>query len=160
MNEKLELYKHIYKDAEMAIFTLTKLLEELREKDNKIKKTVEEILKGYERYFGEVKDGEQITLILDDKPKFVYASPKIPDIQGCVTIQRGPLVYCFEGADNEGDILSLAIDDDAAIEVEGFEPKLLSGVARLKVQAYRQEIPTGLYTTKKLKETACEAYAT
>lgn len=56
MNEKLELYKHIYKDAEMAIFTLTKLLEELREKDNKIKKTVEEILKGYERYFGEVKD--------------------------------------------------------------------------------------------------------
>lgn len=56
MNEKLELYKHIYKDSEMAIFTLTKLLEELKEKDNKIKKTVEEILKGYERYFSEVKD--------------------------------------------------------------------------------------------------------
>lgn len=56
MNEKIELYKHIYKDCEMSIFTLTKLLEELREKDNKIKKDVEEILKGYERYFSEVKD--------------------------------------------------------------------------------------------------------
>lgn len=56
MNEKLELYKHIYKDCEMSIFSLTKLLEELKEKDNKIKKDVEEILKGYERYFSEVKD--------------------------------------------------------------------------------------------------------
>jgi len=56
MNEKIELYKHIYKDSEMSIFTLTKLLEELKEKDNKIKKDVEEILKGYERYFSEVKD--------------------------------------------------------------------------------------------------------
>lgn len=56
MNEKLELYKHIYKDSEMGIFTITKLLEELKEKDNKIKKDVEEILKGYERYFSEAKD--------------------------------------------------------------------------------------------------------
>lgn len=56
MNEKIELYKHIYKDSEMGIFTITKLLEELKEKDNKIKKDAEEILKGYERYFSEVKD--------------------------------------------------------------------------------------------------------
>lgn len=56
MNEKIELYKHIYKDSEMGIFTITKLLEELKEKDNKIKRDVEEILKGYERYFSEVKD--------------------------------------------------------------------------------------------------------
>lgn len=55
MNENLELYKHIYQDSEMSIFTLTKLLEELKEKDNKIKKTVEEILKGYKRYFEEAK---------------------------------------------------------------------------------------------------------
>lgn len=56
MNEKLELYKHIYKDSEMGIYTLTKLLEELKEKDNKIKKDIEEILKGYERYFSKTKD--------------------------------------------------------------------------------------------------------
>lgn len=56
MYERLELYKHIYKDCEMSIFTLTKLLEELNEKDNKIKKDVNEVLKGYERYFSEVKD--------------------------------------------------------------------------------------------------------
>lgn len=116
------------------------------------------IEKGY-AYFGEVQTGEQIELLLDGEAKFVYATPKIPDMQNCVTIQRGPLVYCFEGADNDGDILSLAVDDDAQIEVEAFDKELLSGVTRLKVQAYRQEIPEGLYTTKKLKETACTAYA-
>lgn len=117
-----------------------------------------EIKDGY-AYFGIVNDGEQIVLELDAAPKFVYASPKIPDIQGCVAIQRGPIVYCFEGADNDGDILSLAIDDASEMEVEAFNAELLSGVARIKVGAFRQEIPEGLYTTKKLQETACTAYA-
>lgn len=61
--ENVELYKHIYHDSEMSIFSLSKLLEELKEKDNKIKKVVEEILKGYDRYYDEVKeilkDGEE-----------------------------------------------------------------------------------------------------
>ena len=50
MNENLELYKHILKDSDMSVYSLTKLLEDLKEKDNKIKTTVEDILKGYERY--------------------------------------------------------------------------------------------------------------
>lgn len=117
-----------------------------------------EVKNGY-AYFGEVNEGEVLELILDGEPKFVYASPKIPDIQGCVAIMRGPLVYCFEGADNDGDILSLALDDNTDIEVLPFDPDLLSGVSRLKVQAYRQEIPSGLYTAKKPEKAACTAYA-
>lgn len=53
--ENLELYKHIYQDSEMSVFTLNKLLTDLKEKDNKIKKDIEEILKGYERYLNESK---------------------------------------------------------------------------------------------------------
>ena len=49
MDENFELYKHILKDTDMSVYSLTKLLEDLKEKDNKIKKTVEDILKGYER---------------------------------------------------------------------------------------------------------------
>lgn len=110
-------------------------------------------------YFTDLKEGELIELILDGEPKFVYASPKIPDIQGCVTLMRGPLVYCFEGADNQGDILSLSLDDQAAIQTQDFEPNLLSGITRLAVSAFRTEIPEGLYTSKKLTETPCTAYA-
>ena len=88
-------------------------------------------------YLGTVETGEIIEIQLDATPEFLYASPKIPDIQGCVALQRGPLVYCFEGADNNGDILSLAIDDSEPEDAEAFEPDLLYGVKRLKVKAFR-----------------------
>ena len=55
MEENFELYKHILKDVDMSVFSLTKLLEGLKDKDNKIKKTIEDILKGYERYLEECK---------------------------------------------------------------------------------------------------------
>lgn len=49
MEEKI-LYKSIYKDTNMAIFTLKETLKKLKEKDNKIKEVIGEIIKGYERY--------------------------------------------------------------------------------------------------------------
>lgn len=48
MKENNELILHIYQDAEMGCFTLDKLINDLKEKDNKIKKTVEDIFKEYE----------------------------------------------------------------------------------------------------------------
>ena len=62
--EELTLYKHIYKDCEMSIFSLDTLLDDLQNKDNKIKKVVEEIREGYGRYFDEVKEA-----LSDDLPK-------------------------------------------------------------------------------------------
>lgn len=50
MNENSELVLHIYKDAEMASYTLTRLLKDLKDKDNKIKKTLEDVLKEYEEW--------------------------------------------------------------------------------------------------------------
>lgn len=55
MDKSLEIVNHIYKDSEMAISTLTKLSNTLEKKDNKIKDTVEDIIKGYERYFKDAK---------------------------------------------------------------------------------------------------------
>ncbi len=48
MDENLELLEYIYKDSDMSVITLEKLLQELNDKDNKIKKKTEEILKSYE----------------------------------------------------------------------------------------------------------------
>ena len=48
MKENNELVLHIYQDAEMASYTLSKLLEDLKDKDNKIKKTLEDVLKEYD----------------------------------------------------------------------------------------------------------------
>ena len=50
MKEKNELLLHIYKDAEMGAYTITKLLEDLKEKDNKIKASLEDTLKEYQEF--------------------------------------------------------------------------------------------------------------
>ena len=55
MNEKYELYKHIYKDAEMAVFTLEKLVSDLKEKDNKIKPLIDELLGNYKDWKEKIK---------------------------------------------------------------------------------------------------------
>ena len=55
MNQNLELVEYLYKNSEMGVYTLTKLLEELNGKENKIKKLVEEELKEYEKFYKESK---------------------------------------------------------------------------------------------------------
>lgn len=55
MNENLELMEYLYQNSEMGVHTLTTLLKELNDKENKIKKLVEEQLKEYEKFQKESK---------------------------------------------------------------------------------------------------------
>lgn len=55
MDENLELLEYIYKTAEMGSYSLTKLIECLNGKENKIKKVVEDEIKGYEKYLEDSK---------------------------------------------------------------------------------------------------------
>jgi DUF1680 family protein len=121
--------------------------------------TVEpKIHKGY-AYLGDVKAGEQIELLLDDTPYFIYPSARIPETTGCVALQRGPLVYCFEGVDNEGDVLSLSVDTEAKIKVHPFDEKLLGGIVMLEVEGRRSSLSDELYSMDPPKETFCSMYA-
>lgn len=56
MEEKYELLEHVHKDATMAVYTLKKLMTELKDKDNHIKGSLEEILHKYEKYATESKE--------------------------------------------------------------------------------------------------------
>ena len=56
MKEKNELLLHIYKDAEMGEYTVTKLLADLKNKDNKIKTSLEDTLKEYECFKNKSKE--------------------------------------------------------------------------------------------------------
>lgn len=55
MNENNELLEHMYQDSEMATYSLETLLNELKGKDNKIIKVIEDILKNYEKYYKDFK---------------------------------------------------------------------------------------------------------
>ncbi len=56
MSENIELYKHILKDCDMAKYTITLLLADLKQKDNKIKRAVEDILLKYNQFYDETKE--------------------------------------------------------------------------------------------------------
>ena len=50
MNENMELLMHIYETAEMGSYTITTLINKLKNKDNKIKYMLEKEIKEYEKY--------------------------------------------------------------------------------------------------------------
>jgi hypothetical protein len=58
----------------------------------------------------------------------VVAHPSVQADQGRVALQRGPLVYTAEGADNpDGKVRNLLLPDEASLATE-FRPALLGGV--------------------------------
>ena len=55
MDENLEMLEYIVKNSEMGVYSSNKLIQLLSNKENKIRKVVEGILKGYENYYKESK---------------------------------------------------------------------------------------------------------
>ena len=79
------------------------------------------------------------------------------ELTGKTALCRGPLVYCFEGADNEGDVLSLSVKDHVPPTVGGYDENLLGGSVALNVAACRTDASQGLYTSVKPGQTECRA---
>ena len=61
----------------------------------------------------------------------VVCDQRVEDNRGKIALERGPLVYCFEEADNGPGIPDLEIPTDEDW-VEQWEPDLLGGVVTLK----------------------------
>lgn len=116
-----------------------------------------EVIKGY-AYF-EVNDGDSVKIVLDGTPAFVYASPKIPRLTGMAAISRGPLVYCFEGADNDGNVLELMLKKDGMITAGEYDDKLLCGTVRLEAEAERIADTGDVYSSCEPERKQCMAYA-
>ena len=57
----------------------------------------------------------------------VGAHEMVEDDRGKVALQRGPLVYCFEGVDNGERVLGRDLPDEMEFSTE-FHPDLLGGI--------------------------------
>lgn len=55
MDENVELLEYIYKNAEMGMYTITELLKNLNNKENKIKMVAEKELKEFEKFYKDSK---------------------------------------------------------------------------------------------------------
>ena len=87
--------------------------------------------KGYAVIKRSWKKGDVLKVDLPMEVRRVVASEKVKDDQGKVALQRGPLVYCAEWADNNGKAANILIPADAVFKAQ-FQPNLLNGVEVLQ----------------------------
>lgn len=90
--------------------------------------------KGYAVVDREWKKGDQLELTLPMDVKRIVARPELKQDADRVALQRGPLVYCVEGADNNGKAWDLILPDNAPFKTS-FQKDLLEGVVTIQFQA-------------------------
>ena len=95
--------------------------------------------KGYAVLTSAWKAGDVVVLDLPLEVRFLQSHPRIRETFGKVAVQRGPLVYCAEAADN-GDQLHALTVTGPAVRTEA-APDLGPGVVRIRVPARRAAIP-------------------
>jgi hypothetical protein len=66
----------------------------------------------------------------------MIAHPEVQADVGRTALQRGPIVYCFEGVDHDERVFDLALPRSAEIQAE-FKPGLLGGIVMIKAKGLR-----------------------
>lgn len=83
------------------------------------------------------KKGDTLSVDLPLEPRRVHADPKVEVDVGRVALTRGPVVYAFEGADNDGRARSLVLPENTVQIDAAWKPDLLGGVSVLTMKGER-----------------------
>lgn len=94
-----------------------------------------------------LQNNDEIILNIDITPHKVYANEKISADAGKCAMMAGPLVYCFEDADN-GNIGQFFVDEKGEIDAVNLEDEVLGDINILKVAAYKTPESESLYSFK------------
>ena len=76
-----------------------------------------ELDKGYFTITRSWKKGDKVSLHLDMEPRVVTAREEVEADRGRIAIERGPIVYCAEAADNSFPVRSVLMGPDPAMTV-------------------------------------------
>lgn len=86
--------------------------------------------------------GDTLELVLEMKVERIHADPRVHADSGKVAIQRGPIVYCLEEADNGAQLSSLRLLPDTPLEAVD-RPDLFGGVIAVRARAAGKNAWTG-----------------
>ena len=115
-----------------------------------------QIQNGYATISRQWRSGDTLDLDLPMPVQRVYADPNVKADVGRVALQRGPIVYCLEGVDNDGHVRNLYLAKDVKLTSK-FEGDLLNGVVVVKGTAMpRTAVPAD---AKAVEFTAVPYYA-
>ena len=78
-----------------------------------------------------------IELNLAMPPFLVAANPRVDAIRDCLAIQRGPIVYCLEGCDQEApeNLLDTQVDASQPLQAR-WRDDLLGGIMTVEAAGY------------------------
>ena len=93
--------------------------------------------KGFARIRRRWKPGDVVELNLPMPIRRVYAHRKVEADRGRVALERGPLVYCLEGIDNEGQVHNIVLPPDAKLATRRRDD-LLGGIVVIRGTAQRR----------------------
>jgi len=74
---------------------------------------------GYVRLRRRWQTGDEVVLGLDLTPRLTVPHPRIDAVRGCVALERGPLVYCIEQADQDAAVDDLRLDPGVPVTPSG-----------------------------------------
>ena len=86
---------------------------------------------GYLYFTGKWEKQEKIELRFELPVRKIYCNTAVRANENCVALMRGPVVYCFEGVDNDGLLQELRISDQTAFEASICQEGALKGMTVL-----------------------------
>ena len=94
--------------------------------------------------------GDTVSLTFDLPVRRMHADPRVKDCVGKVALARGPIIYCFEGADQMAPLDTLALPADAETRVCKAIPGLPEDLIGLRMEGQTRHAPS---------DSACELTA-
>jgi uncharacterized protein len=97
-------------------------------------------------------NGDEITLSLAMPVERIAPHPNIRQDVGCIALQRGPVVYCLEEADNESELATVVIPRHTRLATR-IDADLFNGISVISGEAMRIKPvswPGGLYQPQSL----------
>lgn len=119
------------------------------------KKTTITATKGYVTLTRTWANGDTVKLDLPMEVRYLRSSPRMPETFGKIAVQRGPLVWCAEQADNGAGLHLLRLEPGRS-RVEPC-PELGAGAMKLRVPAVRYEASAEAYSTEPPRGVKTEA---
>ncbi len=103
------------------------------------KKVDYKIIKGYAVINREWEKGDKITVDFPMEVEKVLANEQVKADRGRFALQRGPVVYCLEGADQKDSSVQSIVIDSATVINAVYKPQVLNGITELTMQGYLAE---------------------
>ena len=114
--------------------------------------------KGYASIARTWQKGDVVEIHLPMPVRRVFANENLKADIGRVAVERGPFVFCAEGADSDGTVSNLVLDDGAVLTAEA-RPDLLNGVTVITGEATAYRYKGGRIVGEKKKLTLIPYYA-